>query len=227
MRISPKVRRQSREWSITLVMIGVLFTFRSSLADWYDVPSGSMEPTILVGDRVVVNKLAYGLKVPFTRLRVATWAEPVRGDIVTFPSPADGQRLVKRVVAVAGDVVAMRDGRLVLDGTPLVYTPAPAPAWPLRPDDGHEHGWFTEDLAGRAHPVMTTDRGPRLRNWGPVEVPAGSVLVLGDNRDNSADGRVFGFVPSDQLEGRVEGVAFSLDRDRHWGPRWGRFGDGL
>jgi signal peptidase I len=202
-------------------------TFRSSLADWYDVPSGSMQPTILVGERVVVNKLAYGLKVPFTRMRVASWDTPSRGDVVTFPSPVDGQRMIKRVVGVGGDKVAMRDGRLVLNGQPLSYEAAEAPAWPLRPGDSHDHGWYREHLGREAHPVMTTDNRPRLRQWGPVIVPMGHVLVLGDNRDNSADGRVFGFVPCDLVEGRAEAVALSLDRDRWWKPRWGRFGSGL
>ncbi len=222
-----RLRKILRDWSATLVMIAVLLTFRSSLADWYDVPTGSMQPTILVGERVVVNKLAYGLKVPFTQHRITSWSEPARGDVVTFPSPANGQRLVKRVVAIAGDVVAMRDGVLYLDGTPLTYLPAAAPDWPLRPDDTLDHGWYREALPGRVHSVMTTDQQPRLRDWGPVTVPAGEVLMLGDNRDNSADGRVFGFVTVELVEGRVEAVALSLDRDRWWKPRWGRFGTGL
>ena len=74
---------------------------------------------------------------------------------------------------------------------------------------------------------MTTDQRPRLRDWGPVRVPPGQVLVLGDNRDDSADGRVFGFVPAERIEGRAEVVALSLDRDRGWRPRWSRFGSGL
>ncbi len=222
-----RLRKTLRDWTATLVMIGVLLTFRSALADWYDVPTGSMQPTILVGERVVVNKLAYGLKIPFTRTRVTSWGEPERGDVVTFPSPANGQRLVKRVVAVGGDVVAMRDGILSLNGNLLAYRREAAPDWPLRPDDTLSHGWFREALPGHEHPVMTTDQQPRLRDWGPVTVPAGHVLVLGDNRDNSADGRVFGFVPSELIEGRAEAVALSLDRDRWWKPRWGRFGSGL
>ena len=222
-----RLRRLVRDWSTTALMIGVLLTFRSSLADWYDVPTGSMQPTIMVGERVVVNKLAYGLKLPFTRVRLSTWGEPQHGDVVTFPSPRDGQRLIKRVVAVGGDVVAMRDGRLVLDDEVLEYRPAPGPGWPLPPDDTATHGWFREYLAGVEHDVMTTDRRPRLRDWGPLVVPTGQVLVLGDNRDNSADGRVFGFVSSDLIEGRAEAVALSLDRDRWWRPRWGRFGAGL
>jgi len=222
-----RLHRHLREWTATFVMIGLLFTFRSSFADWYDVPTGSMQPTIMVGERVVVNKLAYGFTVPFTKMRVATWSDPTRGDIVTFPSPRDGQRLVKRVIAVAGDVVGMREGRLYLNGEGLSYQPTTNPGWPLRPDDTFSHNYFTEDLPGTPHPVMTTDDQPNLRDWGPIKVPPGQVLVLGDNRDNSADGRVFGFVEAELLEGRVGGVAFSLDRDRWWKPRWGRFGTGL
>jgi signal peptidase I len=222
------IRRRLRSWMPTFVLIGVLFTFRSSLADWYDVPSGSMQPTILVGDRIVVNKLAYGLKVPFTRIQAAVWAEPQRGDIVTFPSPVDGRRMVKRVVAVGGDEVAMRAGVLLLDGTPVAYTRGDPPAHPLRPQDRPPYRWLEEHLPdGAPHPVMASDARPLLRDWGPIRVPAGHVLLLGDNRDNSADGRVFGFVPCARLEGRVEAVAVSLDRDRGWRPRWTRFGRGL
>ena len=221
------VRHHARQWLSTLVLVAVLLTFRSSFADWYDVPTGSMQPTILVGERVVVNKLSYGFKVPFTHKRTMTWAEPERGDVVTFPSPQTGQRLVKRVVAVGGDLIAMRNGRLILNSEDLAYERAPAPDWPLRPDDPLPHGWYTEDLVGRVHAVMTTDRRPRLRDWGPIRVPDDHVLVLGDNRDNSADGRVFGFVPSETLEGKALSVALSLDRDRWWKPRWTRFGTGL
>lgn len=224
---STNLARYLRGWLPTLIMVVVLLAFRSSLADWYDVPTGSMQPTILVGERVVVNKLAYGLRVPFVGIRVATWADPVRGDVVTFPSPQGGQRLVKRVVAVAGDFVSMRHGRLMLDGQELAYEPAQSPDWPLRPDDPHTHGWYTEELPGKLHAVMTTDHAPNLRDWGPVRVPDGHVLVLGDNRDNSADGRVFGFVDCRTVEGRAEAVALSLDKDRWFKPRWGRFGSGL
>jgi len=221
-------QRRLRGWLPTLVMVGVLLTFRSSLADWYDVPSGSMQPTVLVGERIVVNKLAYGLTVPFTRCRVASWSEPRRGDVVTFPSPRDGQRLVKRVVAVGGDTVAMRGGRLWIGGRPVAYRATTAPSWPLSPDGGLAHGWFLEALPGdEPHPVMTAPGRPQLRDWGPVQVPAGQVLVLGDNRDDSADGRVFGFVSCEAIEGRVAGIALSLDRDRGWQPRWDRFGRGI
>jgi signal peptidase I len=99
-----QLRALWREWILpALVVVAILAPLRSAVADWNDVPTGSMIPTILVGDRIFINKLAYDLKVPFTTWQVAKWADPARGDIIVFPSPADGVRLVKRVVAVPGD----------------------------------------------------------------------------------------------------------------------------
>ncbi|MCB1161403.1 signal peptidase I, partial [bacterium] len=103
--------RAGREWVLTfLVMAAILGSVRSAVADWNDVPSGSMRPTILEGERIAVNRLAYDLKVPFTRVRLARWAEPARGDIVILQSPTDGTRLVKRVIGLPGDLLEQRDG---------------------------------------------------------------------------------------------------------------------
>ena len=106
-----------------LILALVLFSIRSSLADWNDVPRGSMQPTILVGDRILVNKLAYDLKVPFTTWHLAEWSNPRRGDIVVFYSPHDGTRLVKRVVGLPGDTVELRNEQLVINGNPVAYSP--------------------------------------------------------------------------------------------------------
>src|SRR5438045_2439092 len=107
-----------------LLMLGlVVFSIRSSLADWNDVPTGSMKPTILEGDRVFVNKLAYDLKVPFTTWHIAEWSQPRRGDIVVFYSPHDGKRLVKRVIGLPGDTLELRNDALVLNGEPVQYKP--------------------------------------------------------------------------------------------------------
>src|SRR6266478_3998787 len=110
-----------------LILALILFSIRSSLADWNVVPSGSMQPTILVGDRVLVNKLAYDLKVPFTTWHIAEWSNPQRGDIVVFFSPKDGERLVKRVIGLPGDTVESRDDRLIINGQPVEYA-SPDPA---------------------------------------------------------------------------------------------------
>src|SRR5689334_25244557 len=115
------LRARARHWWVKeirplLILALVLFAIRSSLADWNDVPTGSMKPTIQEGDRVVVNKLAYDLKVPFTTIAIFKWGDPARGDIVVLFSPVDGTRLVKRVVALPGDKVEMRDNQLFVNG---------------------------------------------------------------------------------------------------------------
>src|SRR5512135_259732 len=112
-----------REIRPLLLMALVVCSIRSSLADWNDVPSGSMRPTILEGDRVYVNKLAYDLKVPFTTWHIAEWSDPQRGDIVVFFSPHDGKRLVKRVIGLPGDVVELHRNALVINGQSVEYKP--------------------------------------------------------------------------------------------------------
>src|SRR5947208_12979279 len=106
-----------------LLLALVLFSIRSSLADWNDVPTGSMNPTILEGDRIFVNKLAYDLKVPFTTWRVARWSDPAPGEVVIFYSPVDGERMVKRVAGGPGDTVEMINEQLIVNGKPVQYGP--------------------------------------------------------------------------------------------------------
>src|SRR5436190_20095418 len=119
-----RMRKLLKEEVLPLAILTVvLFSIRSSLADWNDVPTGSMKPTILEGDRVFVNKLAYDLKIPFTTFHLAEWSNPRRGDIVVFFSPHDGQRLVKRVIGLPGDTIELRNNVLVLNGQPVEYKP--------------------------------------------------------------------------------------------------------
>ncbi len=207
-----------------ILMVALAFSFRSAIADWNDVPTGSMKPTILIGDRIFVNKLAYDLKIPFTRTRIATWSQPARGDIVTCWSPADGVRLVKRVVGVPGDVLEMRNSRLIINGQALAYTDADnAAIAAAMGDDATDKIFYTEELPGHPHVVAITPNKRALRNFAPVTLPADQYYMMGDNRDNSADSRYFGFVDRSQVVGRVQGTVWSLDFEDHYKPRWSRF----
>jgi signal peptidase I len=183
-----------RSWRrdvVTLLGASVVFLFaRGSFADHYRIPTGSMEPTVDVGDQVCVNKLAYGLRLPVSNTYLTRSPGPARGDVVVLSSPDDGQVLLKRVVALPGDVVSVRDGHLSIDGA----------AVPVIEQDGS----VIEELGAHAH-ALDTDFGGGP-DFGPVRVPDGRVLVLGDNRGNSRDGRYFGWVARNALLGRAVAV---------------------
>jgi signal peptidase I len=201
----------------TLVPMGVtvlvLCSFRSAIADWNIVPSGSMNPSIVEGDRIFVNKLAYGLKVPFTTWHLAHWDQPQRGEIVVFRSPVDGTRYVKRVVGLPGDTIQMIDNRLLINGVAARYESVGSPS--------RGRILASEVIAGESHPVMATPALPARRNFGPIAVPLDQFFVLGDNRDNSADSRFIGFIPRDNILGRSSAVVLSLDPNNYW-PKWER-----
>jgi len=222
-------RTRARRWwrqeirPLLILALG-LFSIRSSLADWNDVPSGSMQPTILVGDRIFVNKLAYDLKVPFTTWHLAQWSNPQRGDIVVFYSPHDGTRLVKRVVGLPGDTVELRNDQLIINGYPVYYVPLNAEISDQLPGTERERSVFaTEELSGHAHAVMAIPGVPAKRTFGPIQVPAGHYFMMGDNRDNSFDSRYFGVVERKRIVGKATAVVMSLDRNHYWLPRSQRF----
>jgi len=205
----------------------IALTFRGAVADWNDVPSGSMRPTILEGDRIFVNKLAYGLRVPLTTTWIAEWGQPERGEIVVLLSPKDGTRLVKRVIGLPGDQIAMRNNRLQINGQAIEYRPKPGPASASLADPQRRQIVATEMLAERPHPVMATPAAVAPRTFGPIEVPPGCYFVMGDNRDGSADSRMFGFVPRGLIVGRSQRVVLSFDLDNWHCPRADRFWRGL
>jgi signal peptidase I len=220
-----RIRRFWREWVGPFLAVAlVLGSFRSAVADWNDVPTGSMKPTILEGDRVFVNKLAYDLRVPFTTWRLVRWADPRPGDIVVLLSPHDGKRLVKRVIGAPGDVVELRRNRLVVNGRTADYGP---PTDRVLRDMGDDRPAAavveTETTSGGSHAVMVNPAQPSMPSFLPVTVPPGSYLVMGDNRDNSFDSRWFGFVDRDRILGRVTAVVVSVDIHGHYAPRWSRF----
>ncbi|HTZ20214.1 MAG TPA: signal peptidase I [Opitutaceae bacterium] len=215
-----------REWLRPLALAAVIvFPLKSAVADWNYVPSGSMIPSILPGELVWINKLAYDLKVPFTTMHLAEWGNPRRGDVIVFYSPADGTRLVKRVIGLPGDVIESRNDRLYINGAPLAYTGFAGMTQPV----GVPEGALLEEerLAARLHPVMVLPDTPALRTFGPVRVPSGQYFAMGDNRDNSHDSRFFGCVARDRILGRATTVVASVDLDRYGQPRFGRFGSGI
>jgi len=222
---SQKCRQFARqELKPLLILLLVMFAVRSAIADWNDVPTGSMKPTILEGDRVFVNKLAYDLKVPFTTWHLAQWGDPLRGDIVVFFSPANGIRLVKRVIGLPGDRIELANNNLLVNGAPVQYEPlSPRTIAELPVAEQPQHQYATEALGSHPHPVMATPALPARRTFGPVVVPAGRYFMMGDNRDNSLDSRYFGSVDRSEIVGRALAVVASLDRGNYYLPRWSRF----
>lgn len=217
--------RTLREWVITFaVVLAILAPIRSSIADWNDVPSGSMRPTILEGERIFVNKLAYGLRLPFTHRWLARWGGPSSGDIVTFASPTDGTRLVKRVVAVAGDKVSLNNNVLSVNGKVVTEEPI-GPGDPTRLENGQlvPNSLFRENLPGKSHVVTLSIGVQAVRTFPETVVPEGSVWVMGDNRDLSRDSRFFGPVKLEKVYGRSSVIVFSMDPFNSYWPRFSRW----
>ena len=187
-----------RDWYPSVLLILLLLVARSTLADHYHVPSGSMENALVPGDHVLVNKAAYGLRIPFTKQVFALQDDPQRGEIVVLDSPDSDVRLIKRVAAVGGDHVVLRRGRLIINGEPLYLPEEPNVEW-----FGDRSVELNLDAGG----------GPDIPG---MTVPEGHVLLLGDHRGASHDGRYFGAVPVEELYGRAKGVFWRSSE----GPTW-------
>ncbi|BDF94524.1 signal peptidase I [Pseudoalteromonas sp. KAN5] len=193
-----------------IVFISLMCVFRSAVADWYEVPTGSMKPTIVEGDRIFTDKMAYDLRVPFTKISLLKIAEPQAGDIIVFDSVAAQNRLIKRVIGVPGDSVALVDNQLVINGKHLNYDPV---------SETPINRVATENLNGIKHAVKLSKQRSAMQNFAPVIIPEDMYLAMGDNRDNSADSRVIGLVPRAELLGRAKRVIVSLDYDDYYLPR--------
>lgn len=160
---------------------------RGSLADHYYVPSESMLPTVKIGDRIIVNKSAFGLRLPATSIYVLEFEDPARGDVVVLDSPGDGPVLLKRIVGLPGDELEVRDGRILVGGQ----------QFPVET----KGGLLYETLDQHVHRVSFDLGGGN--DWGPTKIPPRQFLVMGDNRGGSRDGRIFGLVPREKLLGRA------------------------
>jgi signal peptidase I len=226
MRTPAALRQLWREWLRPLaVAAAIICPIKSSLADYNFVPTGSMKPTILEGDLVFVNKLAYDLKIPFTTAHLAEWGEPARGDIVVLFSPEDCLRLVKRVVAVPGDSIELRNNTLWINSERARYASLPpAEFGGVSAAERAVAEFATETIGGRAHAVMANPFLPSLhRSFPPLTLRAGEYFVMGDNRDNSKDSRYFGVVDRRLIVGKASAVIASVDKNGFWLPRFGRF----
>ncbi len=202
-----KLWAEVKGWTFTILAV---LAFRTFLYEAVYIPSGSMIPTLQIGDYVVVEKWAYGARLPFTSAALFDWSSPKRGDIVVLLNPSGGpgtDDLIKRVVAVAGDQVEIRDGHLVLNGRPVERQAQPGPCtyWNLQ-DRG---GWVeepclssVEHLDGHTYHTYCTP-GRACGDVPSQTVPPGEVFLAGDHRDHSADSRVFGPVPVNRIKGRA------------------------
>lgn len=200
-----------------LLMMG----FRSAWADWMTVPTGSMNPTILEGDRIWVDKHVFGLRIPFTLNRLTSGADPARGEIVVFDSPADGKTLVKRVAATPGDTLELDGETLVVNGQPASYRPGDLDHLRqlLSTTSAERPMVLSEKTGGTEHEILLLPARLSHRVIGPVTVPVGMYFMLGDNRDNSADSRYIGFVPRRNIIGRATRVVVSLNPEHYFVPR--------
>jgi signal peptidase I len=213
-----------REWIWPYLWVAlIVIPLRSAIADSNWVPSGSMKPTLLEGELIYVNKLAYDLRIPLTFKRVARWDNPKAGDVVVFFSPEDGKRLVKRVVATPGDTIELGDEVLIVNGKALKYDVVDASAVRDEIYEDKQPVLAIEHGPSNPHQVMVFPSHSALRNFGPVTIPQGTYFMMGDSRDNSYDSRYFGVVDRDQIVGRAQRVIVSFDINRHYGPRFGRF----
>ena len=214
-----------RNKGFIVFMLGML-VFRSAVADWNVVPTGSMQPTIRIGDRILVDKAAYDIRLPFTHLSLWRLANPGRGDIVVLDSAVAGERLVKRVIGIPGDTVALWHNQLYVNGQYASYRPARVEG--IR-DDREDPALYATETIGPLHHAVRWSLAAQghSSDFGPVTVPAGQYLLLGDNRDNSADSRYFGFFPRTEITGRATRVVASLDPGDHYLPRSDRWGVAL
>jgi signal peptidase I len=222
------IARIAVEWIKSILVAFVLFLFiRTFLVEAYRIPTGSMERTLLAGDFLLVDKTAFGAHIPLTRARLPARVEPQRGDIVVFVPPhLPDQNYVKRLIGMPGDTVEMRNRVLYLDGA-AVTEPYVV--------QGHQPDSYAGSMAWQCEYLPATMRGDACRptrdNWGPVVVPAGRYLMLGDHRERSEDSRYWGFIDRDAMIGRPLIIYYSFQpsspRDMPWftAIRWDRIGD--
>jgi signal peptidase I len=215
-----------KEWIEPFLIAAVIALFiRQFVVEAFKIPSGSMIPTLTIGDHLLVNKFIYGPRIPFTDKRIFTWEKPKRGEIIVFKYPENEKKnFIKRVIGVPGDKIQIINGKLILNDQYMPITPVESQE-PGKNDPEPvfaEPRIFDEQLGAVTHRIQyLTDQSQK--NFGPEFVPSDSVFVMGDNRDNSQDSRVWGFVKFEKILGRAFIIYWSWDGDGRW-VRWERIG---
>jgi signal peptidase I len=225
----PEVRKKRsfyKEWIEPFLIAAVVALFiRQFVVEAFKIPSGSMIPTLTIGDHLLVNKFIYGPRIPFTDSRIFAGKEPKRGDIIVFKYPQDeSKNFIKRVIGVPGDKIQIINGKLTINDQAVSLTPMGGPA-DTSVEAGQSFGkpMFYEEQLGTVRHEIQYLHDQRGENFGPTIVPQASVFVMGDNRDNSQDSRFWGFVSYDKILGRALIIYWSWDGDGRW-VRWERIG---
>lgn len=192
--------KQFNEYKSIALFIILITLFRSAVGDYSPVPTGSMQPTIIEGDVILINKLAYDLRLPLSHTSLLKLSDPKRGDIIIFDSKTSDLRLVKRVIGMPGDILEMRNNQLIINGKKLDYYSQ------IQLSDESTFD-ITEDLLGQEHEIRLMPYQTGRANFQPIEVPEDYYFTMGDSRDNSADSRVIGLVPRKEIIGRTKRTA--------------------
>ena len=215
-----------REWRGFFLFVVLMLLFRSAIADWNHVPSGSMNPGIVAGDRVVVDKIAYDMRWPFTLKRITRWSNPKRGDIVTFPSPENQKTLlIKRVIGIGGDKIEVHDNRLFINDVAAKYNVlSNEEIKQMHLTVSDRVIYVREEIFDHSR-VIQWHRGrrSRLADFGPLILSEGEYFMMGDNRDDSRDSRTIGAIERDRVIGRAHTISFSFNVDGNYLPRLRRF----
>jgi signal peptidase I len=219
-------------WRESLESIGVAILvallLRSFVVEAFKIPSGSMIPTLAIGDQIFVNKFMYGVRIPFTPIRIVDFAMPKRGEVIVFICPVEPHEdYIKRVMGLPGDEIAVRDGVVLVNGKAQERTfQTKGIFWDRDNASGRWYPFdafaYDETVEGKRHTVIyDADPSQSSPDFGPVIVPEGNVFMMGDNRDHSYDSRSWGAVPLSNILGRSLFVWFSLGQD---GLAWNRLG---
>ena len=210
-------RRWALDWAKSILGGFVIFLIiRAFILQTWVITSGSMEGTLLVGDLLVLNKVAYGASVPGTHYRMPGYTHPRRGDVIVFRAQHDTLDLIKRLVGLPGDTLQMKAGVLYRDGIKQIEPYVEH----TDPNGDGTHPWMVWQQEYLTSDVDKTSYRPTRDNWGPIVVPANRFFVMGDNRDDSLDSRFWGFLDPARVKGKAEVIYYSYDRDAEVPFRW-------